>query len=240
MSFAKLGEAEDASIRQWASRYGVLEAKEVASATWHVRIDDDGTRWQLGSAAAQLYEDREPIELWRILARRMRAILRIAAAFKGNTGLRRCLIHNGFDAQPEHGLDQDWEVLDWAGDGKSTEIVTTQGIFRHAINWWLTVGAVRPQLGMHTAGWNDSFSPWRIEMAYSGLVGGLAYRLLLMVIGEQKLYACDECGEPYIRLARAPQPGQENFCPNCPDAAQRRAIERHREGKRKPKKGKAK
>lgn len=227
IAFARLGDAKDAEIRKYAARYGVLEAMEVISSSWDLKIEDDGSRWQLGRAAAQLHNDGEPIELWRLLAQRLKAVLRIAAAFKGNTAMKRWLTRNGFEAQPEDQLYADWELLHWGAFPPAT-VPTAQEMFAEEINWWLTVGGVRLRLGAPAAGWRDAIAPWRLETAYHGLIGGLAYRLLLTVIGEKRLFACDECGEPYIRTKRPPQPGQENFCENCPDAAAKRALQRHR------------
>jgi len=70
---------------------------------------------------------------------------------------------------------------------------------------------------------------WEIEIASDWLAGGLAYPLLLTVTGENRLYACDNCKIPYIRLTRAPRAGQENFCEDCTDVAKLRATQRYRE-----------
>jgi len=156
---------------------------------------------------------------------RMRDTLTAAAAFSTPATLKRYLTGLASEQSPLEKRPEDWE--EW-GAATPVDARTLQEWLTRRIEWWLRVGGVRLRLGMYTSTWDEGRAPWRIELTYTGLVGGLAYRLLLGVIGEERLYACDACGEPYIRTTRAPRPGQENFCPNCGDVAQKRALARKR------------
>ncbi len=162
---------------------------------------------------------REPLALWRMLATQLQAILRINARLKGRT----------HDPSPKLSPDQ-WKIIDPDGDGPLDQPEDEQFFFQILINKWLTMGKVRPVL--ETMGWSPKSTKWTITIAYDGLVGALAYRLLLTLVGEDRLYICSGCGEPYIRTARAPRPGQENFCSDCGDIAARRAVERYRHKKK--------
>jgi hypothetical protein len=156
--------------------------------------------------------------LWLSLAERLRAVLKINAALKGRT-LR---------SLPAPGSPEDWAVL---GRGPPPEdLRDAQFFLLHEVKWWLGIGRVHLELGIVNS--SEKRTAWKLDVAYDGLAGGLAYRLLLMVTGESNLYACDGCGVPYISLKRAPRPGQENFCDDCDGVAQQRATQRYRQGKK--------
>jgi len=110
-------------------------------------------------------------------------------------------------------------------------VKSAQFFLMNWVNQWLRLGGVR--LGLGITEWSASSTDWKMEVVYPGLLGALAYRLLLMVVGESRLYACDGCGEPYIRLKRLPRPGQENFCTDCTEVAARRASKRYKDAKKK-------
>jgi hypothetical protein len=227
LSFSRL--EDGVSVCQYAKRYGILWALQIDPN--HARETDitltDRTVWRLGDHRARVFagsesttdlRGKEPLGLWLSLAQRLRAVLRINAALKGRT--RQPL--------PTPGSPEDWAVL---GGGPPPEDLKDARFFLlREVNWWLAIGSVRLQLGI--ANFNQKRTSWKLDVAYDGLAGGLAYRLLLMVTGESNLYACDGCGVPYIRTKRAPRPGQENFCDDCADVAQKRATQRYREGKR--------
>jgi|SRR5665213_2036320 len=227
LDFSRLKDGN--SICSYAAKRGILWAIQIRPE--HQRETDleltDGTVWRLGDPRSRVFAEvgethlsgAEPIALWLSLARRLRAILRINAALKGRT--RRPL--------PEVGTSEDWESL---GAGPIPDDPREAQFFlQREVNWWLLIGGVR--LGLGIAEFSRESTAWKLDIAYEGLAGGIAYRLLLMVIGESKLYACDGCGCPYIREAKAPRPGQENFCPDCTGIAQKRAVDRYRQGKRK-------
>jgi hypothetical protein len=92
------------------------------------------------------------------------------------------------------------------------------------------IGGVR--LGM-SIGRDDG---WSLDVVCKGLFGGLAYQLMLAVVGEEGLYICDGCHAPYIRTVKAPKPGQNNFCPDCKDIVPKRnAVKKWRENEKRRK-----
>lgn len=243
--FANLADARASAICDYALRNGVLEALTVKLPFGTAeRLDDwrrftlhndrdaflrlkapggrfvtlaDGTSWTVGEAGAVLFDRTEPIELWRSLARRLRAVLRIDAALKARS-----------KPIPPIGTPEDWQAL---RSTPPSDVANAQWVFGDEVNWWLAAGFVRPYLAVATP-WADTKSEWRFEMRYQGLIGGIAYQLLTTVIGEKRIFVCDGCRLPYVRVKRAPQPDQENFCPNCGDVARKRAIQRHRAAKK--------
>jgi hypothetical protein len=219
LAFARLADA--ASICEYAKRYGLLWANPIDPK--RKRETDvplsDGSVWRPGGECDRLgLTGWEPIDLWLSLTRRLRAVLRINAALKGRSR----------NPLPTPGEPDDWAVLGGGPPPDTPE--DAQFFLLDEVNWWLSIGGVRLQLGILS--FSEKRTAWKLEVAYNGLAGGLAYRLLLMVTGESSLYACDGCGIPYVRLKRAPQPGQENFCDDCSDVAQKRATKRYLEGKK--------
>ena len=215
IEFSKLDTNE--KILQFARRSGVLNVVEIK------REHQESTDFELSSGSIWSPsrfggKGKEPLALWLLLARRMRAILRINSSLKGRTR----------NPLPLVGQESDWTVL-----GASVPLEDpkdAQFFLLLEINDWLRRGGEGLELGISE--WSRLKTDWKLELSYNGLLGGLAYRLLLMVVGESNLFACDGCGTPYIRLKRAPRPGQENFCDDCTDVAGKRAVQRYREGKR--------
>lgn len=230
--FAKLGRKNDPkAVHEYARDHGVLLAtfagndrtyKDMQPEDTVLRLRD-GTHWEFGQLTTVLYGRREPIELWLTLSRRLAAVLEIGAALKGRDR----------QPQPTPGPAENWNLLLSPG-WTPTDVGSAQSIFHKEINWWLRLGGVRLQLGSYCR-WATR-PDWKLEVAYDGLIGGLAFQLLTVIVGH-KLYACDGCHFPYIRDDRAPRPGQENFCPDCTKVAALRATQRYRE-RRKKEKGK--
>ncbi len=159
------------------------------------------------------------LQRWLTLARRLNAVLGIRAALKGR------------DRQPlpTPGPDNYWNLL-VPPALTPRDVGMAQWHVNDEINWWLRLGGVRLQLGGFPR-WTTR-PEWKLEIAYDGLIGGLAFQLLTVVV-QNKLYVCDGCHFPYIRDNRAPGPGQENFCPDCTKVAARRATQRYRERRKK-------
>jgi hypothetical protein len=218
LDFTRLADAGADEIRLYAERHGILGVVQID--VGHQREHDipltDGTLWRLDERLALAYGNKEPLGLWQSLAQRMRAILRINAALKGRVKTPR----------PSAGQPLDLALLGAAGIDHPRD---AQSLLLNEVNWWLSIGRVRLELGIKE--FSALQTGWRLDVAYDGLGGGLAYRLLLMVTGESRLFACDGCGTPYIRDYRAPRPGEENFCPDCQEQgiAQKRANQRSRE-----------
>ncbi|MDP8989488.1 MAG: hypothetical protein M3N41_05325 [Acidobacteriota bacterium] len=223
LAFSRLKNEE--AVCSYATRYGIFWAVEIRQEHQRERdlvLEADGTVWRLGDIRSRAFADvgqthlsgKEPLALWFSLSARLRAILRVNAALKGRSR----------NPLPSTGTPEDWTAL---GAPIPEDPRDAQFNLLQAVNWWLRIGGVRLELGITE--FSRERTGWKLNVAYDGLAGGIAYRLLLMVIGESKLYACDGCGYPYVRdQQRAPRPGQENFCPDCPNAAQKRATERYR------------
>jgi len=223
IEFSKLSDAPEGVVCDFAKRYGVLRAfklKRKYQEPTDIELPD-GSVWGIGNIDAG--SGSEPIALWIFLAKRLRAILRISSKLKGP--------REGKPRKPAPGSDEDWKTLDPESDNPPIEDPQDAQFFLcHVINEWLVTSSVRLELGI--AEWSREATAWKLAIAYNGLMGGLAYRLLLTVMGESNLYACDGCGCPYIRTKRAPRPGQENFCDDCTAIARRRASQRWKEKNR--------
>lgn len=227
IAFSKLADAPPDQVAKFAARYGVLSAVQIKQEYQRdsdIRLSD-GSIWRPGSDLAYVFDSKlqgsEPLLLWRFLARRLRALLRINSALKGRS--RTPL--------PAIGTEEDWLVLGLKGQPFFDDVRDAQFFLCQETNEWLGSGSVRLRLGITE--WSRTRTDWKLEVDYDGLLGAIAYRLMLMVIGEANLYACYGCGQPYIRLKRAPRPGQENFCDDCEGIAQTRATQRYRAKKAK-------
>lgn len=211
------------SIVDYAKRSGVLGASQIDPRSGQEGIElPDKTVWTLGGRDPEPWRKddqhgREPVALWLLLARRVQSILRINASLQGRTKT----------SLPTVGSQEDWRTLGWTYPME--DVNDAQCLLLGEVNYLLRLGKVGLELGI--VRWSKQKTPWDVGIGYRHLAGGLAYRLLLTVAGENRLYACDNCQVPYIRLARAPRPGQENFCENCTDVAKLRATQRYREGR---------
>jgi hypothetical protein len=216
IAFSRLGNAEPSQIRDYAAKYGVLGLRPVEDG-WLIPDERCVFLEDKAFAYKPTNEGSEPLKLWRNLAKRVRAILRINAALKGR------------DRKPlaSKGNDKDWEELDVDVEDEITSPQGARFNLMEEMNTWLRVTNVGLRLGI--VQWSRTRSNWKMEIDYDGLLGALAYHTLAVIVGEDTLYVCDGCGHPYLRYARAPRPGQENFCPDCPNVARRRALARLRE-----------
>jgi hypothetical protein len=218
--FTKLHDKTPEAIREFAAGHGVLNMFRV-SPKYQQRTDikvSDGTIWGFGPGAAA-GKGEEPLCLWRYFAKRLHSILRINCALKGRNR----------NPLPTAGLNEDWAILD-PGGVPIEDPRDAQFFLLLTINELLRQGSVGLELGI--AKWSQQSTDWKLDITYSGLLGALAYRLLLTVIGESNLYACCGCGNPYVRTKKAPRAGQENFCDDCTDIGQRRASQRWKEKNR--------
>jgi hypothetical protein len=221
VQFTKLKQASD--VLRFARRYGVFGAKEMIEDAPQMpnelRLSPGAGRWCVSIKATM--EDKEPLWIWFLLSRQARAILRVNAGLKGRT-------HN---PMPEVGTGDDWKAI--AGPGEPfTDVRDAQFFLMLAVNEWLRIGEVG--LRLELVGISRTKTDWRVGVGYGqlygyNLFGHLAYRLLLSVAGEDRLYACSACGNPYIRIKRAPRAGQDNYCDDCAHVARLRATQRYRQ-----------
>jgi hypothetical protein len=220
LSFSRL--ADTSSIVEYAKRYGVLHACEIDPKlpNQEAVVLPDQTVWRLGADDPEpLRKDdqhgREPLALWLLLASRLRSVLRINAELQGHSKNMLAAV----------GSQQDWSTLGW--NYPMEDVSDAQFLLLAEVNRWLRLGQVRLELGI--VSWGKP-TLWDIGIGFKHLPGALAYQLLLMVAGESRLYACDNCHIPYIRLTRTPRPGQENFCStDCAKVSKIRATQRFRE-----------
>ncbi|MBC8273672.1 MAG: hypothetical protein H8E40_01695 [Chloroflexi bacterium] len=75
------------------------------------------------------------------------------------------------------------------------------------VNEWLGDAGIRLEL-------NWSGNEPVLTLVGGGVFGALGVQLLSAVT-RNTLAVCSGCGEPYLRKARKPKPGQRNFCPDC-------------------------
>jgi hypothetical protein len=238
LAFARLENAIPEEISAFAARYGALRVFEVKPGLMtenDLIVQPYGPIWHQpawGSMPSRREsEGKEPLALWRLLAARVRAILRINAALQGRAR----------QPNPMVGTEADWDVIIKSfdpivqacfevytdGRPRPEDVIEAQFRLMLELQMWLRVGRVG--LGLGITQLSRSRTSWKLQVTYVGLLGALAYQLLLNVIGESSLYACDGCGIPYIRLKRAPRPGQENFCDDCSEVPKRRAVQRYRQ-----------
>jgi hypothetical protein len=210
----------ESAVLKFAQRYGVFGAYPIEDDSPRqpdeLRLDQTSGRWAVSGHFAR----REPVSLWLMLSRQVRAILRVNTGLKGRS--RRPL--------PVVGSDDDWKSI--AGDGPPfTEVEDAQFFLLTAVNEWLEVGQVGLRLGI--VEWSRKRTAWKAEMHFGrgryNLFGQLAFQLFLSVAGEDRLYTCSGCRYPYIRLKRAPRAGQDNYCPDCEGLAALRASQRWKE-----------
>ena len=244
LAFARLWKAHLDDIRVFAARYGTLCIWEEGKAEnhrgsaapeyedddeglkdWHGLELSDGSVWGPVSDGGLSYIstsreeswEMEPLQIWKQLSRRVDAVLRMNASLKGRA----------WDRKPAVGDEAGWLALD---SYVPEDVSDAHFCLMREVNAWLGLGEVALQLGITES--SRLRTDWRLDVRYKGLLGGIAYQLLLNVIGESRLYACCGCGRPYIRLRRAPRPRQENFCDDCTDISKRRASLRWKERNR--------
>jgi hypothetical protein len=224
LQFAKV--ETPAEVVEFAKKYGVLGAKQLPADSPRVvnELRTRKTRWCVSAVGG--VEDREPLALWFMLARQARAVLRIGSVLQGRTRSRMI----------EPGSDEDWQALDGSNAPRGPEeLEDSQFWLMHVVNEWLRSGQVGFRLGVTK--FSRERVKWTVEIGcgdgWYNLFGHLALQLFLMVarVGRDKLYTCSGCGFPYLREKKAPRAGQDNFCPDCTDVAQVRAMERYRERK---------
>ena len=216
IQFSKLHKAEPEVIAEFARCNGVFRAEKRIRELDRRALDislPDGSVWAMGHLVGQ---GTEPLALWRHLSLRFRAILQI------NKELTR---KGKFQSpMPAPGLPEHWKIL--GVEPAPQNPADSQYYLLREINHLLESGRVG--LGLGILALNHKRTDWKLRIFHGGLLGALAYQLLLMVGGGGG-YVCDGCSYPYIRTKRAPRPGVENFCTECEGRVpQQRATARHK------------
>lgn len=222
-SFVTLWQKKPKAIIAFAEKWGPL------------RVDDRGEPIQGIQNSGS-----EPLVVWRFLSRRAYAIWRIATALN----------------QGQPGDEEDWKLLSaYDEDAKETrfyglpnhsrwdraEHVRRFSGFKNAMDYSratiageLTAWLERFRVGLILA-WDRKLS-WHLEVRYGGhVLAAIALQLALAVADAERLFTCDGCGMPYIRLKkRKPNAGQANYCTECSSnrKPERKAEKRYRENRR--------
>jgi hypothetical protein len=209
-------------VLRFAARYGVFGAKKLmddgAPLANELSLEPAAGRWCVSVMGAR--DDKEPTWIWGFLSRQVRAMLRVNSALKGRA--RQPI--------PTPGEEQDWSAI-VGGEQPFTGVRDAQYFLMLAVNRWLITGGVGLALGLEKL--SKTETKWRVEVE-CGPVGGynlfgqLAYQLFLAIAGEDRLYACCGCGNPYVRTKKAPRAGQDNYCEGCTSLAKVRATQRYR------------
>jgi len=236
IAFAKLADGPDQAIADFAHINAPLAALPVDESEDKFQSDlemQNGSVWRLGAASTLTLGKRrrlsEPLTLWRYMARRFRAVLRIAAGLKGR----------GRSPQSIPASEEDYRMIgSWRHMGKdvfmnySDDVIDSYVLVSREVDSWLEKGRVR--LGLQVNPLGRRRAEWKVQVDHptTGVVGGLAYQLMLTVVGQEKIYWCDGCGQIYNRTIKAPRAGQENFCLDCTGIAKKRAVQRYKEKKR--------
>lgn len=236
--FVKLADAGANSIVKFAQTWGVL----AISKDW-VQKPDHRLVLEKGGG--------DPIDAWRYLSRRARAVLRVAAALNqdklgdlsdwyefGMVLRRRGLSTEIWDKlketleRPLYGLSYSIFALDDNPLARARDSVADE------IGHWLDAWKHESRTGLSDfrLGWSDSNGRWELQIDYHGLLfAAIAVQLLLVVASADSLYSCSGCGTPYIRPRgrKRPKMGWANYCENCTNngVAQRKAVENYREKK---------
>ncbi len=197
----------DERICQFATRYGGLQIfiKPTGHAKWpHA-------------------EHIEYCDVWRYVARVMRAMLRIAAGLhQGRSGPKeewyvisqfpQVMRQTAQQSTPgllhpfPEGDEQNWLAL---AHFVAKDSQQNKAMFGHLVNTLLGLGCVRPWMTWPAEG--------RPEITYSSrsLLSQLALQLCLRLAKIDAFLVCTHCQKPYSRVVRAPKAGQRNFCPDC-------------------------
>ena len=198
-AFVRIRDGKD--IVRFARRYGVLGICEHGRPAAHSRACDPLGREE--------YRWWDPIDRWLAYVAQARAILDIAAKLYREKPVKPA------DWQP---LD---ELVSWLyPEGFSHEIqdhpTWNNPRFQRAhvsvaVAAWVDLADARPRLTWRDEKPSILLRPDRRVWTF----GVLAVQLMMAVGRAHAIALCDGCGQPYLRLNRAPQRGRPNYCPEC-------------------------
>ena len=215
----KLVDANDEVVAEFARSYGLIsECAQHGLPLSHSRIigaqPDDEYRCSVEGGRRPFVR----VQRYRVLARRVRAILNLAAR-----------LHKDEDAD-----EQDWIELGYPGV-PTFDVICDTWEFRppdreehldqqrenlgQLIDVWLDQCGFRPRFEF-SADPDQSF-----QMVASGLLGAVAVRTMLAVARSDGLAICTRCKHVYPPKQKL-KAGRNNYCPDCRD------IGRFRDSKR--------
>lgn len=149
---------------------------------------------------------KESIEQWQEYARRVRALINVAA-----------------QVNKEDVVDsEDWLVLGVREESQPKEISSSQALIEDIANGLLDLADVRPRIGLN---------PAKIKISYpadSSLFGLLAIRVAQNVARTTAPLICSSCGELHNLESpdRRPRAGERSYCFFCRGYAARRDASR--------------
>lgn len=204
LDFARLVLVGSESILEFARSWGVLGLCEHGLPATH-NPAQHSLSGQVISVGCEP-TGKESVQEWQEYARKIRAVLNVAAQIrKGEVGRR-----------------EDWLVLGMDDEQQPKEIRASEILIEKIANTLLDLVNVRPRLQMNPAGITIS------HPANSSLFGVIAIQVAQHVAGTNGPLLCSACGELYELLVidRRPRAGERNYCFECRGTAARRDASR--------------
>lgn len=183
--FLQLAEASATpeDVLAYARRYGLL------------LLCEHGRPWThtLPYCPAVCHREGEPVEAWFQLARRLRALLAVAAALREGKTSRDADFELAFGF--EWPGDERWPLLDQSELAAATNELLEE--------FGATIELIWPP---------DAQGP-QLAVAAHGLARNLARQTAFFVVDSRGLWVCTGCGRPY-RPERKPR-SENHYCPSC-------------------------
>jgi hypothetical protein len=204
----------DLDVKSFAARYGTLGLCAHGLPATHIGQGAAWSPFRIGwqpRCDLRLDTEGEPIECWLLWANRARALLGIAAELRNN----------------RRGAVEDWRRLDFS-EVPPTDMGDQRRRLTEAVNEWLRLGGVQPELQWDAADGADT----EIRFVGGGTFGALAAQLMLDINRSHGWAICDWCGEAYDRRDRPRRRGR-NFCLACNEAGRPAMLRKRDERARK-------
>jgi hypothetical protein len=227
--FMSLRGQSNERIASFAAKYGILGICSHQLPRTHrlLQIADRGdigcepVGMELGEEG---YHGHEPVAAWRMWANHARDVVTLGAA-------------------AQHALNPD--VTTWRrlfNERSLPQGKTLRGDVAKLVQYWLTLGGVRPQFSWDTEGrpritfsTRDTWDPMPVRVLRlhgykhgTTLFGALAVQLMLRV-ADRDMAVCSACGMDYMP-SRRPAAGRRTYCADCRanGAPERDALREHR------------
>jgi hypothetical protein len=197
--FLRLSDATPDEIFRYARRWGPIGFCKHGLPASH------NSRWRLDRAVVKMCPPCggtnhlwEPLEFWRMTAKRATSLLSIAAALYDD----------------KSGSEEDWKIVE-RGDLRPVDIydwpIVNQ---RFELEWhlthWMQMGRLIPIVTFDKKVLSFSLD----VLNGSGLFGALGLQLALAASRTDGLASCFACRRPFIP-SRRPKANQHTYCPEC-------------------------
>jgi hypothetical protein len=171
-----------------------------------------GVLWENAGHA----EGREHLSAWRILSRKVSALLKIGAQLQlGDSRIDR----------------HEWMCVQ-SFETRRLDRLTIPAEARAQLGLEIS-RAWLPNCGFSMQ-WNRHRKRFELEIDYRGaMMSAVGLQLALTISNSDSLYICSGCSEPYARSRdkRSPKTGEANFCDNCGTGAALRQADKRRKAK---------